>query len=119
MKKIVSLSVAISIVFTLPLCANIDEQIKAIRNAPIEKRFELMNAFKKELILMKETERIQALKKLTVHSKKQDANKVLEALKKHTAQQKARQQLEIQYIDIDNIQNETQDQNGGDEDDDS
>ena len=119
MKKVVFLCITTCLLLSLPLCANIDEQIKAIRNAPIEKRFELMNAFKKELIQMKEAERMLALKKLTRHSKKQDANKVLEALKKHTAQQKSRQQLEAQHIDIDNIQNETQDQNGGDEDEDS
>jgi hypothetical protein len=117
MKKVVFLCIVTYLLFILPLYANIDEQINAIRNAPIEKRFELMNAFKKELIQMKEAERIQALKKLTIHSKKQDANKVLEALKKYTAQQKVRQELEAQHIDIDNIQNETQDQNEGDDDD--
>jgi len=119
MEKVVSLCIATSILLTLPLCSNnIDEQIKAIRNAPIEKRYKLMNAFKKELIQMKKEERMQALKKLTKNSKKQDANKVLKALEKHTAQQKIRQQLEAQHIDIDNIQNDTEDQHEGDYNDD-
>lgn len=98
--------------------SSIDEEIKAIKSAPVEKRFKLMNAFKKKLIQMKEQERIDALKKLTKDAKKQDASAVLKALQKHTRQQKARQKLEEQQIEIDNIQNETQDQNGGDNDDD-
>jgi hypothetical protein len=118
MQKTVFLCVAIYIVLTSSLYGNIDEHIRAIQNAPIEKRFKLMNAFKKELVKMKEQARIVALKKLTTHSTKKDASKVLEALKKHTAQQKARQQLEAQNIAIDNIGNETEDLNGGDNDDD-
>ena len=92
---------------------SIDEEIKAIQTAPVEKRFELMNAFKKKLVQMKEKERIHALKELTKDAKKQDASAVLEALKKHTQQQKARQNLENEQIEIDNIQNDTQAQNEG------
>lgn len=99
--------------------SSIDEEIKTIQSAPLEKRFKLMNAFKKKLIQMKEQERINALKKLTKNAKKQDASAVLKSLQKHTRQQKERRKLEAQQIEIDNIQNETQDQNGGDNDEDS
>ena len=98
--------------------SSIDEEIKAIQSAPMKKRFKLMNAFKKRLIQMKENERIDTLKKLTKNAKKQDASAVLKALQKHTRQQKERQKLEAQQIEIGNIQNETQDQSGGDDDED-
>ena len=68
---------------------------------------------------MKEKERIDALKKLTKDAKKHNASAVLKALQKQTKKHKERQKLEAQQIEIDNIQNETQDQNGGDNDEDS
>jgi len=50
--------------FFVSLSANIDTQIEAIRNAPVEERFMLMNAFKKEIVHMQEKERIDAITKL-------------------------------------------------------
>ena len=46
------------------LYANIDERIEAIQKAPVEERFMLMNAFKKDIIHMQEEERIDAITKL-------------------------------------------------------
>jgi len=119
MKHILFHIIGICIIMTLHLYSQmIDEQIKAIKNSPVEERFKRMNAFKKELVKMKEDERIEALKKLTKASKRKDSHKILEALKQHMRKQRTRQELENQHINIDNIQNETQDQNGGDDDDD-
>lgn len=42
----------------------IDEEIEAIQQAPVEQRFELMNALKKKIVEMKEEERMQSIEKL-------------------------------------------------------
>jgi len=117
MKHILSHLLKICIFTTLPLYAQtIDEQIRAIQNAPVAERFKRMNAFKKKLVKMKEAERIEALKKLAHSSKRKDANKVLQALKKQMMQQKIRQELETQHINVDNIQNQDENENGDDDD---
>jgi len=75
------------IILTLSCFAtNIDKQIEAIRNAPVEKRFELMNAFKKEIIKMHEEERIKAIGKLKSVTKSKYGNRALKEIKSKQAQ---------------------------------
>ena len=57
-------TIAIFICFFIPLFGDIDSQIEAIQHAPVEERFKLMNAFKKKIVQMKETERIEAISQL-------------------------------------------------------
>lgn len=97
--------------------ANIDAEIKAIKNAPVEERFKLMNAFKKHLLQMKETERIEAIKKLTMHKDKSHAKKVLDEIQRNKEQITIQRNLEHHKIDEDNIVNETTDSEGGEYDD--
>ena len=49
--------------------SDIDKRIERIRNAPIEERYKLMNALKRELIRMREEERLRIIKKLKHTSK--------------------------------------------------
>lgn len=67
----------------VPLYANIDARIEAIQNASVEERFKLMNAFKKEVVHMKEEERIDAITKLKSITRSQHSNRALNELKKH------------------------------------
>ena len=83
-KKRSLLHLLLSLFLTLPLCANIDAQIDAIRNAPIEERFKLMNAFKKEVIHMQEEERISAIRKLKSITRSQHSNRALKELRDHS-----------------------------------
>lgn len=53
----------------LLLLGDIDAQIEAIQQAPIQERYKLMNAFKNKIIKMREEERLQALKKLQKKTK--------------------------------------------------
>ena len=53
----------------LLLFCDIDAEIEAIQNAPINERFKLMNSFKQKLIKMREVEREKAIKKLTAKTK--------------------------------------------------
>ena len=69
---------------TLPLCASIDSQIEAIQKAPIEERYKLMNAFKKEVIHMQEEERISAIRKLKSITRSQHSNRALKELRNHS-----------------------------------
>lgn len=69
---------------TLPLCANIDAQIEAIQKAPIEERFKLMNAFKKEVVHMQEEERISAIHKLKSVTRSKHTNRALKELRDHS-----------------------------------
>jgi len=98
------------------LHADIDEQIEAIQNAPVEERFKLMNAFKKNLVKMKEEERIEAMKKLTTRSHNKHVKKALEALKQQTKQKKMQRHIERQQIEENTITNEITDQYGGEDD---
>ena len=103
--------------FTHTSSADIDAQIEAIKNASVEERFKLMNAFKKNLIQMKEEERIKAMTKLTTKSNNKHAIKALKSLKDETKRQKIRKQLEYHHIKEDNIVNQTTDTEGGENDD--
>ena len=68
----------------VPLYASIDARIEAIQNAPVEERFMLMNAFKKEVIHMQEEERIDAITKLKSITRSQHSNRALNEMKRHT-----------------------------------
>lgn len=103
--------------FTYTSSADVDAQIEAIKNASVEERFKLMNAFKKNLIQMKEEERIEAMTKLTTKSNNKHAIKALKSLKDETKRQKIRKQLEYHHIEEDNIVNQTTDTEGGENDD--
>ena len=97
---------------TIFLYANVDTQIEAIRHASVEERFKLMNAFKKNLIKMKEEERIKAMTKLTIQSKNKHAKKALDELKQHTKRKNIQNYIEHHSIDEDNIIEETNTQGG-------
>lgn len=96
--------------------ADIDAQIEAIKQAPVSERFKLMNAFKKNLIKMKEEERIRALKKLTIHTSSKHANKALGEIKNKKQDDKVRRDLESHHIDEEIIINQSTDHEGGDDD---
>lgn len=70
-------------ILIVPLYANIDARIEAIQNASVEERFKLMNAFKKEVVHMKEEERIDAITKLKSITRSQHSSRALSELKKH------------------------------------
>jgi hypothetical protein len=73
------------------LLADIDAQIKAIEDASPQERYKLMNAFKREIVQMKESERIKALKKLSIINRSKHARSVLQEIsrKKKTPHIKA------------------------------
>lgn len=99
------------------LHANIDVQIDAIKNASVEERFKLMNAFKRNLLKMKEAERIKAITKLSEKSNKTHAKKALDELKHHTKRRHMQDSLEYHHVDDDNLITETTDQGGGENED--
>jgi hypothetical protein len=101
---------------TILLHANVDAQIEAIKNASVEERFKLMNAFKKNLIKMKEEERIKAMTKLTIQSKNKHAKKALDELKQHSKRKNIQNHIEHHSIDEDNIIGVTDDQGGENDD---
>ena len=68
---------------SIPLYANIDVHIDAIQNAPVEERFMLMNAFKKEVLHMQETERLEAITKLKSITQSRHSDRAIKELKKH------------------------------------
>ena len=102
---------------TLMLHADIDAQIDAIKHASVKDRFKLMNAFKRNLIKMKEEERIKAIKKLSETSNSQQAKEALSELKENTKRRHIQKQLETHHIDEDNIVSQIT-QQGGEESDD-
>jgi len=63
------------------LWGDIDAQIEAIQNASIEERFKLMNAFKKEIIKMREQERLQAIHQLKALTKNPHTKKGMNEIK--------------------------------------
>jgi len=73
-------SISLLLIVALPLYANIDAQIDAIRNAPVSERFKLMNAFKKEVIHMHKKERIMAISKLSSMTSSKHGSRVLDEL---------------------------------------
>ena len=102
---------------TLMLHADIDAQIDAIKNASVEERFKLMNAFKRNLIKMKEEERIKAITKLSEKSNKAHAKKAFDELKKNAKRKDIQNHIEHHHIDDDNIVSQVTDQEGGESDD--
>jgi len=97
---------------TFILHADIDAQIDAIKNASVEERFKLMNAFKKNLIKMKKEERIKAIIKLSKKSNNTHAKKALDELNQNSKREHIQNQIEHNHIDEDNIVNETNDEGG-------
>jgi len=79
------------------LFATVDAQINAIQNASPKERFKLMNAFKKNLLKMKEKERIEAVKKLSKNSQKKHAKKVLKELEENTKRSNMKTHIEQQF----------------------
>jgi hypothetical protein len=69
--------------FPLWVHGNIDSQIEAIRNAPTEERFRLMNAFKQEIVEMKEEERIHAITQLKSITRSKYGDRALREIKTH------------------------------------
>jgi hypothetical protein len=107
-KAIFFLSISIIPLF---LKADIDMQIEAIRNAPLKERFKLMNAFKQEIINMKEKERIKAITQLKSITKSKYGDRALHEIKTHM---KIHHNKEINEHDGNNeieneITNETED----------
>jgi len=80
----------IALLPVLMISADIDTQIEALKKAPPEKRFEIMNALKREIIKLKSEERIKAIKRLKDITQSPNAKRVLSEIhtrhwgKKHT-----------------------------------
>ncbi len=102
----------ILLLFVQNLYGDIDAQIRAIQNAPPAERFKLMNAFKKNMIQMKEQERIEAMTKLTSDSNNTQAKKVLKTLKEHAKRKKIQLQMETHHLGEDGILSSLDDQEG-------
>lgn len=66
------------------LHADIDARIEAIQHAPVEERFILMNALKKEMIHMQEAERIDAISKLKSITQSNHGDRAIKELQKYT-----------------------------------
>jgi len=92
----------ILVLFLLPLWGNIDAQIEAIQRAPVTERFKLMNAFKKEIVQMKETERIQAMTKLQSITQSKHADKAFKELRSRTRNAKSHTRREIPRSNLQN-----------------
>jgi len=103
-----------------PLFATIDAQIEAIQKAPIEERFKLMNAFKKEIVQMQEQERIKAIMKLKSITTGKHAHRALKELIKPSKEELSKKRTDkredhLSYIrdtnKIDeNMKNKTEEQ---------
>ncbi len=72
----------ILLLLPLLLFSDIDDQIEAIQHASVKERFKLMNAFKNEIIQMREEKRFQALHKLQAMTKDKTTNQSLQNLQK-------------------------------------
>lgn len=101
------------------LHANIDAQIEAIRNAPVEERFMLMNAFKKEIVHMQEKERIDAITKLRSITQSSHSDRAIKELQKHTKPKyhlnservsKTKERTEIEYEHEDEAEDHIEDE---------
>ena len=64
LKKYIVISIIFIVNFTSATAMTIDQQIAEIKNAPEVKRVELMNQFKRQLILMNQEQRRVAINKL-------------------------------------------------------
>ena len=106
----------------LPLNGNIDTQIEAIQNAPVEERFILMNAFKKEVIHMQEAERIEAITKLRSITQSRHSDRAIRELQDHArpryhrnservsrTKERNERRSEREYETEDHIEDETED----------
>ena len=91
MKYFLILFIYISLCFG----ANIDAQIEAIQKASVSERFRLMNAFKREIVQMKETERIEALTKLRTINHSKHADTALREITKHRPRRYSKQHGDI------------------------
>jgi len=109
--------IIICIGMTLMLHADIDAQIDAIKHASVEERFKLMNAFKRNLVKMKEKERIKAIQKLSEKSNNTHAKKALDELKETYKRRQIQKHLDTQHIDEDNIVSQITEEGGGESDD--
>ncbi len=114
------------ILYTLyyPLRADIDDKIKAIQNAPVHERFKLMNAFKREMATMQESERINAMGEIQSITKSKYVDRALREIRSHKrdhtrnsrASTRARDEAiihteeKIENEVEDNVEEETEDQ---------
>lgn len=97
----------------LPLSANIDAQIEAIQRASVSERFKLMNAFKRDIVQMKETERIEALTKLRSINNSKHADSAFREITRHKPRRYSKHREEILERDKegdveDNVANQTE-----------
>ena len=84
------------IILSFSLYANkIDTQIEAIQKASESERFKLMNAFKREIIQMNETQRIEALDKLQAINNNKHAESTLKELTRQHAHRYSKYEEEI------------------------
>ena len=104
------------------LYADIDARIEAIQNAPVEERFMLMNAFKKEMLNMQEEERIDAITKLKSITQSRHSDRAIRELQQYTKPRHIRHREMISHVKKrpeihrdheneteDHIENETED----------
>ena len=88
----------------LVLWGDIDAQIEAIQQAPIQERYKLMNAFKNKIIKMREEERLQALKKLQSKTK----TKIPTLRQKEQIEEfQIEEHHDIQHNEVDNEEDES------------
>ncbi len=73
----------ILLLLPLLLFGDVDAKIEAIQHASIAERFKLMNAFKKEIIQMREEKRLQALRKLQAMAEDNNTKQSLEQLQEN------------------------------------
>ena len=91
--------------------ADIDAQIDVIKNASIEERFKLMNAFKQEIIQMKEEERIHAITQLKGITKSKHGDRALKEIRKHIhAEHNKKNRSNIDNEANTEVENETENQ---------
>ena len=112
MRDVLKIFLLFSSLFIQNIYGDIDAQIRAIQNAPPSERFKLMNAFKKNIIKMKEQERIEAMSKLTKKSNNPQAKKVLKTLKEHAKRKEIQLQMETHHLGEDGILSSLDDQEG-------
>ncbi|NOZ89732.1 MAG: hypothetical protein GXO60_00440 [Epsilonproteobacteria bacterium] len=64
LKRYIFITILLIFIMTFSYAITIDEQIEAIKNAPEPKRVELMNQFKRQLVLMNQKQREKAINRL-------------------------------------------------------
>ncbi len=90
MKELI-LKCLLSLLFIVPLYADMDARIEAIQKASIEERFMLMNQFKQEISHMNEDARIDAITKLKSITQSEHSEKAIKELKHRVRQTYVRQ----------------------------